>query len=761
MATAPSVRELLEPNLSAMGKTLEQRIAEAQAKGDKKELARLNFAAGTQSALTGVATGLPDLAVAGFNWVTGGNTKDLRTRFLEASGVPTKATEAEFETLYNIPEYTAMAIGLGQLAKGGWKGYRAFKDNKKVAEFAKELEKSSGPQAANRFKAFMATGQGSDNPMVYAALDQMKKNPKYAELFTRLDKAAAEAAVKGMTPRPSKLTSDEAAKGIVKSVKDKLESVTKARNTAGDEQFAVARALAGDRKIVDTSETLAYIRGLRSKYGNVDTPEAKAVMSFVDRMEDMIAPRVTAPATAGTAVRGDVASAVRYDSLGMPIPASVARDVNIPGSAGYTTRQSPQNFSVDQLQQLLHEFGKKVGTDDSIIKGISQSDLEKINKGVFAALQRDLSSSVKLAGTTQDRQALGKLISARKQFADASGEYNRLIAQGMPKFLQDKSLDELSLEDLTKAYKGLNKGQRELFRGFVGTNKAEALQALDRQVFQDFLAKSYKELPDGTMGYDLGELARSWDILKKTDPNQADMLATSLGTNATEFSGRMKDALTFSRRMSIGKETEEASDVLDVVRREAPVAVGSIPAVGYSGAKVTQLTLDTLAAIMKEKKLTPDLIAKALLTPEGAAFLKSAALSPGSRETLESLTKMTSALPATKAYTALSSVVTGATPRGNEADEVAMPDDIFIPDDIMVDGVEQPQGGEDDVFIPADLMDDQLGMDTQSPESSLRNQVGPGGVVQQGNLNQLDPEVLARDPDPRVQGMLQQIGLIP
>jgi hypothetical protein len=688
--------------------TLNEKIAEAEAKGDKAAVRRLTSEAGVQSATVGAITGIPDLAIMGYNWASGDTVKDLRTRTLEAIGTPVKAGSPEEELTYNLPEYALMAVGIQQLAKGGWKGLKQFKDNRKVAEFVKELEKSSGPQSANRFKQFMATGQGSDNPMVYAALDQMKKNPKYAEMFTRLDKAAAEAAVRAMSPRPSSQTAQEAATGIVRSVQDRVNAVVKARNTAGDAQFTKAFALAGDRGLITPNKTLDALSDLRVRYLRSSTPDAQKTVKAIDDLQESLL------------VNG---------------------------------RAAP--LSVPRYQALLEEFGKKVGAEESLFKGISQDNLTKINKAVFAGLKTDMDIALKTAPDVDAKRALGALESARVQFKNASDQYNSLVSQGIPKFLQNKSLDEVSIDDLTKAYKGLNQGQRTLFREWVGANRAESLQTLDRQVFQDFLGKAYKQLPDGTMGYDLGDLARSWDVLKKTDPNQADMLMQALGTNATEFSGRMKDALVFTRKMSIGAGTNEGLDVLNTLRKELPVAVGSIPAAGYPGAKATQLGLDTAQALLQQKKLPDELIARALLTKEGADFLKSAALSPGSRETLEKLTDLSSALPAGRAYTALSGVITGATPRGNMVEDVVIPgDDVFIPEDISA----SIEGSESDVYIPEELMEPNLGMDTTSPESALRPQVGPGGVLDRGNIDQLNLDVIAQDPDPRVQGLLTQIG---
>lgn len=687
--------------LSQLGfKSIEEQIKEAQAKNDVDEVRRLNFSAGIQSALVGTATGLPDLGIEVYNMASGGDMKTFRQLLLKEVGTPTEASSDAYTHVYGLPEYAAIALGIKQLVMSGARKIKDVVKTNKFNRLLKELEAETGPQTTNTFKQFMVTGQGADNPRVYAALDRIKANPKYAELFNTLDKEATRVALKGMAPRASKQSTEEATKGVVRAVSDKINSVREARNTAGNVAFTKALSLAGDRPIVNPKTTVDAITNLRAQYAKVGTAEADRVVSALDDMLDIFAPRINVPGSKGTSV-------VRQGTAG---EAPVV--MNIPGSAGYTTRASTRNISAPQLQGLLHEFGKKIGTDDAILKGLSQSDLDKINKTIFSSLSTDLSNSVKLASDVGDKQALGYLISARTQFKNASDEYNKLVSQGIPKFLKDKPIDSVSFEDLTKAYEGLNQGQRKVFREWVGSSRAESLQAIDNQMFKNFLSNGYGKLPDGTYGFDLGKLAGSWAELKVKDPNKAAMLSDSLGVSATEFNKRMQDALVFTRKWKVGQQPFGENAAVEFARRELPVVVGSIPAFGYPGAKATQLVVDAASSTMS--KFPDDLIAKALLTDEGAAFLRQAALSPSSKETLDAMTKLYQTVPASKTFTALNQVAQGfKVPEEPEKapDEVVIPDNLFIPDM----GVEQqttPMSTEqqdivipetDDIFIPAGL----------------------------------------------------------
>ena len=667
MATrAPSATEMIAPSLDAMGKTLNQRIAEAKARGDKKEVERLTLAAGMQSAGVGLFTGIPDLAIMGYNWGTSSNVKDLRSRVLEASGIPTEAPDKENALTYNIPEYATMAWGLGQLAKAGWKGFKNIRKSKKINEFKKTLPTQQG----NRFDRFMLNGQGADDPMVIAAFQQMRNDPKYAEFFTTLDKAATKAAIRSMTPaqgaRPGTATRQAA-----QAVEEKVTGLRTARNAAGDASFTRAYALAGDRPLVQADDTLAALNRLQEEARRTASPDS---LRFADTIEDLKA----------TFVAGE-------------------------GATGAKT------LSVPQFQGLLAEFGKKIGTDDAIVKGLSQTNLEKLNKAVFVGLQNDLRTSVANLPNASDRQALSALVTARNEFAVNSQRYNNVISQGMPKFLQDTPVNELTPEQLFSAYSKLNRGNRAIFRDWVGERFPSALQNIDRQAYDNFLGKAYGRLPDGTMGYDLGKLAQNWQKVQQTKPLEADMLVRALGTNADEFSARMKDALVFSRKMDLGGRSSQAQGgVYDALRRTLQGAVGST--FGYQTAKGADLTLQTGAALLTRRGLTSDQIMKALLTPEGADFLRKAALSPGSRETLEALTKMESVLPAGRAWAAISAsneAIAGAA--GGLADlsqgllesfeESDEDGEIFIPDDLLMSMEESDEDGE--IFIPEDLLSEQ------------------------------------------------------
>jgi hypothetical protein len=76
--------------------------------------------------------------------------------------------------------------------------------------------------------------------------------------------------------------------------------------------------------------------------------------------------------------------------------------------------------------------------------------------------------------------------------------------------------------------------------------------------------------------------------------------------------------------------------------RETSAALGATA--GYGPSKVGQLSMDILNSFSKNG-LTEDQLMKALMTPEGASFLKNAAVSPRSAKVLTDLTQMENTNP--------------------------------------------------------------------------------------------------------------------
>lgn len=603
---------------------------------------------GMVSAATGLLTGIPDLAIGGYNLyqekrsptlselIAGkkgmfgeeaGKLPSLRERTLEFAGMTPEATSKEGALLQSAPDIAVGVVGLTQLAQFGWK---AFKDRKLMSK-ADELLGELNPSERNMFQNYMVRGQGSSSPEVAAMIEKVRKNPKYSELFTAMENEAAKEALKGIRPRSSVQTPEEAATGIARSIQDKLNSVKEARRTAGNDAFEKAFNKAGDVPFVETTATRATIQKLREQY-----PDNDSVLSYLNKLENKLL-------------------------------------VDTP------TGTVPDKLTVQRLQGFLHEFGKKAEGGDSVVTGLALDDIKRVNNALFGGLANDLSNTTKVASNVDQKKAAGYLIQARNQYKKASEDYDALISQGIPKFLQNKSFNEITIEDLTKAYQQTNQAQRQQFREWVGENRAESLKAIDKRVFDDFIKDAYKKQPDGTFTYDLGAISDKWNTVKATDPNLASQVVDALGTNASEFSKRMKDAAVFTRKIQIGSAPADEAVVGGGLARDIEALAGTVG--GYQIGKATRLTTDAVNAIFKDKGLTEQQLMTVLLSGEGKKFLQNAAISPQSKNTLQSLVDLDKASPILPFAAATAALPTTQAP--TQEPTIEMSPNIELPPELM------------------------------------------------------------------------------
>lgn len=598
--------------------------------------------AGMTSAAVGLLTGIPDIGIAGYNYFAKPTEpiKPLRERVMEFAGMAPEATSQEGAMLQAAPDIAVGAYGAAQLGKLGYTGIKNWLNNRKTQELLSKLP----PGDKNVFMDLMLKGQGSSNTEVAAQIAKLEADPKYGELLAALKREASTRSVQGITPSASKLSDEQAAVGSAKAVQSKLDSLSEARRLAGDQAFSKAFGYGEGRQLVEPSNTIQRIEELIGRYSKQTTGNAEKAVEVLNNLKTKLS-TPSAPPSPFAGVGGGV---------------------------------QPTNLkTVEEVQGILSEFGKKASQGDSLIKDLALSDEKIISSAVFGGMKDDLVAAYKEASGA-DRTALGMLIRARKQVSDASTAYTDAVAQGIPAWLKDKRLAEINFEDLYSQYKATTPAQRATFRSYVQNTEPEALKNLDSRVWADFTTKYTDQLPDGLPGIDIAKMAQDWS---KMSAIEKDAVATALGQNTATFSERMKDALIFTRKLKVGT----GEDISGKVVRDAAAVAGSTP-LGYQGAKVVQLLGDVLTSF-KSGVVSNELALKTLLTNEGASFLKTAALSPGSRKTLDELTKVTESqgvLPT------VAQISTAAAPNVS-----AQPEPSFvIPEEFNVPTSEAPQQQE-------------------------------------------------------------------
>lgn len=510
---------------------------------------------------------------------------------------------------------------LPYLVKGGVSGLKERKQQQLLNEYKSLLpEKDLGI-----FNDFVLKGQGSTDPAIAADIARLTRSPKYLEMVTALNEGATVKALEGMTPKGSPLTPEQSKTGIIQAIQNKLAGI---RESNADSLFEKAKGYGGGNGLVDPTQTIGKIDELIGRYSKQATPNAERAVSVLQSIRERLSPSFTVEGR--DAVTYSSASAARDPLTNAPIPGAPV-NYTIPNATGYTVYQGPKKLTIEETQGLLSEFGKKASAGDSLIKDLSISDERIISSAIFGGMKDDVAAALKGA-TGADKSALNLLNTARERVAKASTAYNEAISQGMPAFLQSKSLAEISPEELYKTYMGLTPAQRGTMRSWVGSTDQAALDVLDKQVFTDFVNQAKKTNNLGVETVDLASLAQNWRALEKI-PGAQDALVTALGTNASEFGQRMKDAELFTRKMSVSQAAPDQAFTPAQVR-ETQAAIGGVA--GYGPAKIGQLAMDTLNTITNTG-LSEEQLMKVLLTDSGKNFLKSASLSPRSEKALTDL----------------------------------------------------------------------------------------------------------------------------
>ena len=524
---------------------------------------------------------------------------------------PARTAGAEFTTAGGLgllsqqvaPESAAAQLTmqtLPYLVKGGISGYRGKAQQDKINEYKSLLPEGD----KNIFDEFMLRGQASSDPVIAADIARLSRSPKYLELVTALNEGAAKKAVLGIEPKGAPLTQEQAKTGIIQGIQNKLEAIRDSKTTG---LFEKAKGYGANIPLVAPETTLANIDNLIARYSAQTTPNADRAVQVLQGIKQRLVTEV-------------------------PVnPEQVA----LRGATGPIEMTNKR--TVEQVQGVLSEFGKKASAGDNLIKDLSISDERIISSAIFGGMKEDLRTAIR-ASSGNDRAALNLLSEARDRVQKSSTDYREAISQGMPAFLQNKTLAEVSPEELLTTYKALTPNQRASMRSWIDNTDSSALAVLDKQVFYDFVSKAKTPNALGVETVNLELMAKNWRGLNAVD---RDALATALGTNAGEFGSRMKDAELMTRKMSTTQPSEPPIIGSQTVR-EASAVLGATG--GYATSKVGQLGLDIVNSFSKGG-LNEDQLMKALLTPEGAQFLKTAALSPRSANVLSDLTKMENSNP--------------------------------------------------------------------------------------------------------------------
>lgn len=631
-----------------------------------------------------------------------------------ATGAGLTAADIGIESQGGPQSLASLSYFAAFLGRSGWKGMKSWREGRKFDDLLNKLPEDMPELERNALKRFMLTGQGSDNGIVAAAMQKLETKPEFAEMLKKLREGATEQTLSGMRPEGGKLTKEQAGTGLVQTIQNKLDGLkeTVAKTIFDPDRLSLydkAKGYGGGKAIVDPTKTVDNIDKLIKEFEAKNTPDAENSIKALRAVRERFAPTFTTEARGSTqyvvdqGIKGNTVAGTpagtrienrvvtTYDALGVPqtktvqveVPYSATPSVTsagkaptmgtIPGAPSITVQQNVRPVTIEQVQGVLSEFGKKASTEDRLLQNLSISSEQRISSAIFGGMQDDIKAALGTVTDPNDRKALTLLRDARTQTAAAAERYNNAVAQGMPAFLKDVNPASLDFPTLAAQYEKLTPPQRASVRQWVGDTDPEILKQFDRQVYTNFLDK----VRDADGMVDLGKLTSLWNSTKTAD---RDAVVTALGVNAGEFNARMRDATAFNNRIRVAQPSAEANVISEAAPPLARLAGSTI---GYTAHQGVMLTADVAKQLLDKTKLTDDQLMKLLLSNEGADFLKTQKLTPGSAELLDKITKVTA--PTAPATGVVQQV--GAQAQAPEVAPVAIPE---LPPFQMVDD-EVPQ----------------------------------------------------------------------
>lgn len=581
---------------------------------------------GLAKGVTGLVTAVPDLFIAGKNLLTGSKTEaigDLITPGLQAPsqeqallfgaarglgssvGLGPKLMAANVgastldEAALNGNPVAQSLLAITTLAYGGAQGVRNVLKSRQINKLMGQLP----DEDANALKSFMLQGQSASDPLVAGKVAALRQDPKYAELFTALEKKATEVATAGarVETRPG-YPKEQAGSAIFQAIDGEAKKLQQKITEVGKSRFEAAKEMGGNNDILMTDKTTSNIKNLIKEFTDKGTDDAQAAARFLGRM---------------------------YDDL-----------------AG-------NRISVEKMQALLSEFGSQAKQGEQLIKDVSLSSQKKIATAIFGGLKDDLQATRLDSTVPRIREISGLLMSARKDVEKAYRAYDDFAANGLPDILKNKSINQIDTDELLTTIKGLTNAQRDKMAGILNNTAPEDLKRVRQVMYDDFVQSARTTLADGSTGVDLKLLANKFNTL---DEKSKEAMAFAVGTNIDDFSSRMKDAENFFKyQQRYGKQAEGGTPLntgaIDALSSAAAVSLG------YGPAKAVNL-MGRIGNFLSGG-LTDEQTLSLLMRPETKGLLREVITSPNSLKTLDKLEKSI-LTPATETLAAGTRIAFGA-----------------------------------------------------------------------------------------------------
>lgn len=583
---------------------------------------------GLASGVVSALTGIPDLALMGYNAFQKpeNKIKGLGERFapgLEAtsneklfkgSGIPlveditasglfgfgrglgsslgmgkkltalNVGTNVVDETMFNGVPVTQLLSAAGILSQAGLKSAKNWQENRGI----KKIQEQLGPDGFNTFREFMLRGQDSTDPRIAGIVGDLRKNKDFAEIFNVLETSMGAKALQGARAT-TKAGYDVKGLGpnVQQAIEGKVLKLREAIRTNPAKEFEAAKLMGGGNDIIMTDKTVGkldeLIVDLNKRVGRTGagTDDAKAALSFVGAMRDDLA---------------------------------------------------QGRISVERMQALLSEFGSQAKQGESLIKDVSLGTQKTIASAIFGGLKDDLKATRVDSTVPRIREITANLLSARAKTEKAYGEFNAFASQSLPKKLDGRAISSIDTDEMLDIIRGLKPAQKESMLGVLQDTAPEDAARIRQVLYDDFVQPARKTLPTGEQGVDVKLVAQKF--INASDEEKRN-LALAIGDNFKDFSEKMTDVNKFFKYQQTYASKAESSRIDPTLASQAGFA---LTGGNYVGGKVSGMAAGAWNAI--KGGLSDENMFNFLMSPETKALLKESVVSPNSAKTIERLDRV-------------------------------------------------------------------------------------------------------------------------
>lgn len=344
-------------------------------------------------------------------------------------------------------------------------------------------------------------GQRTGAPAALMQEEKIRRSSQAGQIASAFDVAQANSVdgfldnIQKFSANPN-LNVEQITQGIYKSYDNfatQLQNKFKATNTAN---FNNAKKEAGTASIIPTNNVQQTIDGLIAKYDNPEVPGMQAIVGSLRRIKSEL---TTTTTTGGRLV----------DERGVPF-------------AEPTTTVSPNNISIDRLQQNLSAWGDAAYKGTYTIPGKKSSEFADTTPGMVKGIARQVLGAFKAdldEAAESGVRGAAALKAARDAFKNNLDVIDEYASKPLVKYFNQPAASALVAEDVVTKFVNLPATQKADAAAVLRNARPDIWESLRSQGLSQILepARIGEAAAAGSPKFDVGTALKQLGGLKDAD----------------------------------------------------------------------------------------------------------------------------------------------------------------------------------------------------------------------------------------------------